>query len=165
MCRPSLRRVESGRVPRRPNQPRRPRHARCSETTGAPTITSAAATRPIARMKSPTHPRLPRKATTEEKDVQPRQPQADHPKTQPQRPAATPKPVRCTALPLVESKSPDTLLKRGLILACIGAIGAVAIGGIFAYFSGDLPTVEAYCWYEPDSHSVHDLKGRIWAKL
>ena len=45
-------------------------------------------------------------------------------------------------------------------------MGAIAVGGIFAYFSGDLPTVEALAEYEPPTVTVvYDSKGRILGEI
>jgi membrane carboxypeptidase/penicillin-binding protein len=60
-----------------------------------------------------------------------------------------------------------TWLKRGLLATLISAgLGVAALGGVFAYFSRDLPTVEALGEYEPPSVTVvYDAKGKVLGEI
>jgi penicillin-binding protein 1A len=85
----------------------------------------------------------------------------------------TPRPVR--RMPANEKRPPETrpngplrrLLKRGMVAAVAAAfLGGLAIAGVFTYFSGDLPTVEALGEYDPPTVTVvYDSKGKILGEI
>ena len=84
-------------------------------------------------------------------------------------PAATP---RTPPAPAGGAKKPAVSgwkrwLRLGMMTALVGgALGAVGVGGVFLYFSRDLPTVEALADYEPPTVTVvNDAKGRVLGEI
>ena len=85
-------------------------------------------------------------------------------------PPATPR--KATSKPPAPKKSRSTggwrrWLRLGMLTALVGgALGAAGIGGVFFYFSRDLPTVEALADYEPPTVTVvNDVKGRVLGEI
>jgi len=85
----------------------------------------------------------------------------------------TPRPVRRMASgppkapPVPGSGRLRRVFKGGMMLAVAAALlGGLALAGVFTYFSGDLPTVEALGEYEPPTVTVvYDAKGRILGEI
>ncbi|MEC8192721.1 MAG: transglycosylase domain-containing protein [Myxococcota bacterium] len=116
--------------------------------------------RSAARIKPPAAPAPAGEAAADELDT------ATGPTRTVQSPSAT-APTRPRAGGGSRFGGASTFLKRllglGVVLAVLGMIG---MAGVFSYFSGDLPTVEALGEYEPPTVTVvYDAKGRVLGEI
>jgi penicillin-binding protein 1A len=113
---------------------------------------------------APIAPPLPRMPTAETEEAT----EATEAKASP-----TPRPVR--RIPTNNGRpaavQPNSLIrrlfKRGMFAAAAAALlGGLAIAGVFTYFSGDLPTVQALGEYDPPTVTVvYDSKGAILGEI